>query len=84
VRGPERLRIPEGTQPGSVFRMRGFGMPRVDDHGRGDLYVRVQVVIPSRLTREQRRLLEDLGATTYVENKPLIRQPSDRVKDGSA
>ena len=81
LRGQERLRIPEGTQPGSVFRMRGLGMPRVDDHGRGDLYVRVQVVIPAHLSREQRLLLESLAATTRVDNKPLARQPRDRASE---
>jgi molecular chaperone DnaJ len=84
LRGQERLRIPEGTQSGAVFRMRGFGMPRVDDHHRGDLYVRIQVVIPTRLSGEQRRLLESLGSTMRVENKPVVRQPSQEVKDSFA
>jgi len=81
LRGPERLRIPEGTQPNSVFRLRGFGMPRVDENSRGDLFVRVQVVIPSRLSREQRHLFEDLSSTVRVDNKPLVRQSSNRVKN---
>ena len=84
LRGQERLRIPEGTQGGAVFRMRGLGMPRVDDHRRGDLYVRVQVVIPTRLSGEQRRLLESLGSTIRVENKPVVRQPGQQVKDNFA
>ncbi|HEY6291314.1 MAG TPA: molecular chaperone DnaJ [Terriglobia bacterium] len=82
LRGPERLRIPEGTQPGSIFRLRGFGLPHVEDHGRGDLFVRVQVVIPSHLSREQRHLLESLSSTSRVDNKPVVRQPSSRVKNG--
>lgn len=80
----ERLRIPEGTQPGSVFRIRGFGMPRVDERGRGDLYVHVQVMVPTHLSREQRRLLESLGAAAHVENKPLVRRSTGKVKDGFA
>lgn len=84
LRGQERLRIPEGTQSGSMFRLRGFGMPRLENHGHGDLYVRVQVVVPTRLSREQRRLLESLGATTGVDNKPLARRASEKVRNGFA
>lgn len=84
LRAPERLRIPEGTQSGSVFRMRGSGMPRVESSGRGDLYVRVQVVTPTRLSREQRHLLESLGASSRVDNKPLARRAQENVKDSFA
>jgi molecular chaperone DnaJ len=76
----ERLRIPEGTQSGSVFRLRGLGMPSVDGHGRGDLYVSVYVVTPTRLSREQRRLLETLSVSVRVENKPLERRAAEKVK----
>ena len=84
LRGPERLRIPEGTQPETVFRLRGFGMPRVEDHGRGDLLVRVQVLIPSHISREQRHLLESLGTTMRVDNKPVARRPAEKMKNGYA
>lgn len=82
--GQERLHIPEGTQPGAVFRLRGLGIPRVEERGRGDLYVHVQVVIPSQISREQRRLLESLGATARVDNKPVMRRPAAREKSGFA
>jgi molecular chaperone DnaJ len=82
--GQERLHIPEGTQPGAVFRLRGLGIPRVEERGRGDLYVHVQVVIPSQISREQRRLLESLGATTRVDNKPVAQRPAAREKSGFA
>ena len=59
-------------------------MPRVDDRGRGDLYVRVQVVTPTRLSREQRHLLESLGATARVDNKPVSKRSQENVKDGFA
>ncbi|PYV34787.1 MAG: molecular chaperone DnaJ [Acidobacteria bacterium] len=78
--GQERLHIPEGTQPGSVFRIRGKGFPSLDRGGQGDLYVTVEIVIPSHLTREQRRLFEMLSGTTHVENKPLHRRVSEKVK----
>lgn len=57
----ETLRIPEGTESGTAFRMRGKGMPNVTGRGRGDLHVTVQVHTPKKLTREQRALLEQLS-----------------------
>lgn len=81
LRGQERLRISEGTQPGSVFRIRGMGLPSLDSRGQGDLYVTVQVVVPTHLNRDERRLFEMLGGTTSVENKPLQRRVSEKVKD---
>lgn len=55
---PAEVRVPAGTQPGTVFRLRGRGMPEVDSRRRGDLLVEVTVEVPRRLTPEQRRLLE--------------------------
>ena len=51
------MKIPPGTQPGQIFRLRGKGLPQLRG-GRGDLLVQAKVVIPSRLTAEQKRLLE--------------------------
>jgi molecular chaperone DnaJ len=81
--GEERLKIPEGTQSGAVFRIKGKGMPDPHGGGRGDLYYHVRVMTPVKLTREQRRLMEQLGATLKVENKPAERNSTifDKVKD---
>jgi molecular chaperone DnaJ len=81
--GEERLKIPEGTQSGAVFRIKGHGLPDPRGGGKGDLYYHVRVLTPSKLTREQRKLLEQLGATLKVENKPAERGSSffDKVKD---
>lgn len=73
LRGQEHLRIPEGTQNGAVFRLRGKGFPSLNGHGNGDLYVVLHVVIPKSLSREQRRILESLDHALRVENKPLDR-----------
>jgi molecular chaperone DnaJ len=81
LRGQERLRIPEGTQNGSVFRVRGAGMPSVDGRRQGDLYVSVYVVTPTRLSREQRRMFEMLNPAVRVENYPLERRGSEKAKD---
>src|SRR5215470_7858595 len=81
--GEEKLKIPEGTQSGAVFRIKGKGLPDPRGGGRGDLYYHVQVLTPSKLTREQRKLVEQLGQTLRVENKPAERGTSffDKVKD---
>ncbi len=79
--GTQKLRIPEGTQPGAVFRLRGKGMPSLNGRGRGDLYVAVEVVIPTRLRGEQRRLFEMLAPSVRVENKPLSRSAGEKARD---
>jgi len=79
----ERLKIPEGTQTGAIFRLKGKGLPDPHGGGKGDLYVNVRVLTPSKLTREQRQLLHQLGATLQVENRPAERNSSlfEKMKD---
>ena len=57
--GKAELKIPAGTKPGSQIRMKGKGMPRIRDGGRGDVVVQILVGIPSKLSRRQRELLEE-------------------------
>ena len=61
--GKAELNIPEGTQSGQSFRVRGQGIPNLGGRGRGDLHVTVRVVIPSKLSAEQRKLFEQLAKT---------------------
>lgn len=81
--GEEKLKIPEGTQSGAVFRIKGKGLADPRGGGKGDLYYHVRVMTPTKLTREQRKLLEQLGASLKVENKPAERGSTlfDKVKD---
>ncbi len=58
---PVRIHIPPGTQPGSLLRVKGAGMPRLRGSGRGDLFVRVIVEVPTELTKDQRRMLAEFG-----------------------
>jgi molecular chaperone DnaJ len=75
----EKLKIPLGTQTGTVFRLKGKGMPVLGGRGKGDLFVAVTVITPTSLTREQRKLLEQLAE---VENKDLQdRGLVDKVRD---
>ncbi len=87
--GAETVRVPEGTDAGTVLRLRGKGMPSISGRGRGDLHVVVQVMTPRKLTREQKRLLEQLAATLPAQQpEPKSRNDDDhertvfeRVKD---
>jgi molecular chaperone DnaJ len=81
--GEEKLKIPEGTQGGAVFRIKGHGLPDPRGGGKGDLYYHVRVVTPTKLNRDQRKLVEQLGLTLKVDNKPAERGSSffDKVKD---
>ena len=67
--GPTTVNVEAGTQPGATLRLRGEGMPRIRGRGRGDLKVVVDVMVPTRLTAEQRELLEKFeeisGEETY-------------------
>jgi molecular chaperone DnaJ len=68
--GDEDLVLPAGTQSGRVFRLRGRGVPHVDGRGRGDLLVRVNVEVPTRLDAEQEELLRRLAALRGEEVGP--------------
>ena len=82
--GRENLSIPSGTQPGARFRIRGKGMPNVGGRGHGDLHVIVKPVVPKKLSKEQKTLLEQLAKTMAVQaeieassDKPFF----EKVKD---
>jgi molecular chaperone DnaJ len=64
---PVSVRIEPGTQPGTTLRLKGKGMPRIRRRGRGDLKVVVDVMVPTRLTGEQRDLLERFEAASGEE-----------------
>ena len=78
---PYRLKIPESTQNGALFRVRSRGVPAVNSGARGDLFVHIDVKVPSKLSREQRRLLEQLRDTLPVDNQPAEKSLLGKVKD---
>ena len=65
--GEEELKIPAGTQTGTVFRVKSQGMPVLGGRGRGDLFVAATIITPKSLTKEQRKLLEQLGEIEDVD-----------------
>ncbi|CAN5907876.1 molecular chaperone DnaJ [soil metagenome] len=67
LNGPKEIRIEPGTQPGATIKLDGEGMPRLQRRGRGELKVVVDVMVPTRLTSEQRELLEQFEAGSGEE-----------------
>lgn len=73
--GEVPLKIQRGTQTGTIYRLRGHGLPRLGESGRGDLHVRVQVWTPTKLTDEQERLLRELEK---IETAPPVDESAGR------
>ena len=81
LHGPEALKVPEGTQSGKEFRLRGKGVPHLNAHGRGDLIVEVRVQTPAKLTKQQKELMRQLSESLKVDNVPQSRGIFDKVKE---
>ena len=87
LEGEEPFKVPEGTGSGQSFRLRGRGMPDVSGRGRGDLFVIVKVITPKKLSKEQKKLLEQLATSLpkeQFEPTPVDHEDKglfDRVKD---
>jgi molecular chaperone DnaJ len=78
--GKARLKIPEGTQPGQVFRLKGKGMPVVNQRTVGDMMVTVQVEVPTKLSKKQRAQLEEFQAELSEKNTPVAESFSKKIK----
>jgi molecular chaperone DnaJ len=72
--GRATIKIPAGTQPGAVFRVKGRGVKNLQGYGHGDLHVRVQVEVPARLNHEQKIKLQEFAA--------LVRRPGSAAGTG--
>ncbi len=81
VDGEVKFRIPEGTQPGDVLRLRNKGVPRLRGSGRGDQLIHAKVVIPRSLNQEQRELLEEFAEISGEEINPEGKSFFRRVRD---
>jgi len=73
LEGKIMLKVPAGSQTGKVFKIKGRGIPHLQGRGRGNLLVRLFVVTPERLTKEQRQLLEELAETLGPVEMPKER-----------
>jgi molecular chaperone DnaJ len=74
--GTKRIRVPPGTQHGTVQRLRGEGPPKLGGRGRGDMHYRLQIDVPSSLSREQSEAVDDLAAA--MDGNPRERLLSQR------
>ncbi|GLK79649.1 molecular chaperone DnaJ [Methylopila turkensis] len=79
--GRTRVKIPEGTQSGMQFRLKGKGMPVLRSKEFGDMYIQAVVEIPQKLTRRQRELLESFAAESSEANHPESSGFFSRVKE---
>ncbi|MBI4812857.1 MAG: DnaJ domain-containing protein [Methanobacterium sp.] len=81
IDGEVELKVPAGTQTGTSFRIKGHGIPHLRWNGKGNMYVKVKVVTPKKLSTRQKELLEEFaeisGDEIYQEEKGFF----DKVKD---
>ena len=81
LEGEHTLKIPEGTQSGTVLKIRNKGVPVLNGHGKGNMFVEVRVQTPTKLTKRHRELLLELQGITQVENKPQRHTLLGKMKD---
>ncbi|MBN8999258.1 MAG: molecular chaperone DnaJ [Rhizobiales bacterium] len=79
--GKTRVKVPEGTQTGKQFRLKGKGMPVLRSAQMGDMYIQVVVETPSKLSRRQRELLEEFETVSSAENNPESAGFFARIRD---
>lgn len=88
LEGKVKYKIPEGTQPATVFRLKGRGVPYVNGRGKGDQYVRANVEVPKSLSAKQKQLLRDfeesLGDKNYEKRKSFFSRIKDSFKNEDA
>ncbi len=78
--GSAEIKVPPGTQPGMVFRVKGKGIKNVQGYGQGDLLVRVQVEVPTHLNSGQRAKLEEFAKSCDEQVHPMTKSFFDKAK----
>jgi molecular chaperone DnaJ len=81
LQGQALLKVPPGTQSGTQFRLRGYGVTNIDSKTKGDLRVRVLVEVPTRLNSEQRRKLEEFAESCGDDNSPMHKSFFEKAKE---
>jgi molecular chaperone DnaJ len=79
--GKSKVKIPEGTQSGKQFRLKGKGMPILRENDFGDLYLETNVIIPESLNKEQVQLLEKFRALEDNKNPSIIKDFKNKIKN---
>jgi len=80
LEGRATIRIPAGTQPGTLLRLKGRGVKNLQGYGQGDLHIRVQVEVPSRLNSEQKQKLAEFAALCDGKEAPLAQGFFEKAK----
>ncbi|HEU5071768.1 MAG TPA: molecular chaperone DnaJ [Verrucomicrobiae bacterium] len=80
LEGAATVKIPPGTQPGTIFRLKARGVKNLQGYGHGDLHVRVNVEVPTRLNAEQKQKLEEFGALCNGKESPLMQSFLEKAK----
>lgn len=80
LQGRATIRIPAGTQPGTVLRLKGRGVKNLQGYGQGDLHVRVQVEVPTQLNSDQRQKLQEFAALCDGKEAPLAQGFFEKAK----
>ena len=71
--GKVKMRIPPGTQNGTLFRLKNLGLPKMNGYGKGDQIVKVKVIMPKKLSRQEKVLYQQLKETEKLENYPEVK-----------
>jgi molecular chaperone DnaJ len=84
LEGKVKYNVPEGTQPGTVFRLKGRGIPFINGRGKGDQYVRVGSEVPKSLSSKQKHALRDfeamLGDKNYEKRKSFLERLKNTIR----
>ena len=78
--GKSKVKIPEGTQSGKQFRLKGKGMPVIRENHFGDLYLEINVIIPESLSKEQKEVLEKFRSLESSNNNSEIKNFINKAK----
>jgi molecular chaperone DnaJ len=77
--GKVKLKIPPGTQNGELLRLKNMGMPKLNGYGKGDMFVKVKVLIPKKLTRQQQSLFQQLKEIENKDEYPEIKKFKEKL-----
>ncbi len=83
LEGEAELKIPSGTQSGTLFKLRGLGIPDIRGYRKGDQIVRLQVETPAKLTKDQKELIRHFDKLSSNKTYPLLRRFLDKLKKSS-
>jgi molecular chaperone DnaJ len=81
LEGKATLKIPPGTQPGQTFKLKGKGIAGPNGKGKGDLYIKIQVEIPIKLSPKQRQLLEEFAKSSQGDESPMVKSFFEKFRE---